>query len=305
VTAPIPGVPPATVPAAEIEIDEERVRAMLRAQHPDLADRPLRLAASGWDNVTYRLGDDLAVRVPRLRVAAGLLRNEQRWLPGLARELPVPVPAPVRVGEPGDEFPWPWSVVPWVPGRTADQESLAEAEAGRFGAFLAALHRPAPAGFPRNDWRGVPLAALAERVEERLRGLADKDTGLAVPLSEVARRWAGALAAPADPLTTRVHADLHPKNLVVDGGRLVAVLDWGDLTAGDPAADLGAAWMLFPERAHAALRDAYGPVSADTVARAAGWAVFFGLTLLDVGLPDDPPFAEVGRRTLASVCAAD
>jgi aminoglycoside phosphotransferase (APT) family kinase protein len=302
VTTPVPGGPPLGIPDAEVEIDERVVRDLLRDQHPDLADRPLRLVATGWDNFTYRLGDDLAVRLPRIHAAVALIRNEQRWLPALAPDLPLPVPAPVRVGEPGGAFPWPWSVVPWIPGRSAEHEPPAAAEAARFGAFLSALHRPAPDDFPRNDWRGVHLAAVAERVDERLRRLAAKDTGLAPSLAEVARRWTKALAAPRDALATRVHADLHPKNLVVDGGRLVAVLDWGDLTAGDPAVDLSAAWMLFPAAAHGALRAAYGHVPADTEARTIGWALFFGVTLLDVGLTDDPLFADIGRRTLARLC---
>jgi len=89
---------------------------------------------------------------------------------------------------------------------------------------------------------------------------------------------------------------------VVVEGRLAAVLDWGDLTAGDPAIDLGAAWMLFPVDAHQEIWDAYRPTSPDTMARAAGWAVYWGVMLLDVGLANDPPFAEIGRRTLGRAC---
>jgi aminoglycoside phosphotransferase (APT) family kinase protein len=293
---------PAGIPAAEIETDETLVLALLRAQHADLAGLPLRHAATGWDNATYRLGDRLAVRLPRILAAVNLIRNEQRWLPVLASRLPIPVPAPVRVGEPEDGFPWPWSVVPWVPGRSAEHEPPAPAEAGAFGRFLAAVHRPAPDGFPRNDWRGVPLADVSDRLEQRLHHVSTIDGGLPVPAERVWDRWRQALAAPPDPLTTCVHGDLHPKNLVVDKGRLVAVLDWGDMTAGDPATDLGAAWMLFPVEAHGDAWAAYGPIPAATMARAAGWAVFFGVTLLDVGLASDPPFAEIGRRTLTRLC---
>ena len=291
-------VVPAGIPPAEVDIDEALVRSLLRAQHPDLSDLPVQLVATGWDNATYRLGERLAVRLPRIEAAVGLLRNEQTWLPRLAPDLPVPVPAPVRVGEPGPDFPWPWSIVPWVAGRSAEHESLAPDQAAPFGRFLAAVHRPAPDGFPRNDYRGVPMADVSDRVDERLRRLSTRD---AAPSAAVRERWRAALAAPTDTPDTCVHGDLHPKNIVVDSGRLAAVLDWGDMTAGDRAVDLGAVWMLFPTEAHEQVWRSYGPVSEPTMHRAIGWAIFFGLTLLDVGLENDPPFAEIGRRTLARI----
>jgi aminoglycoside phosphotransferase (APT) family kinase protein len=126
-------VMPIGVPAAEIEIDEVLVRALLRAQHPDLADLRLTLTAVGWDNVTYRLGEQLAVRLPRIRAGSQLLRREHRWLPVLAGRLPIRVPVPVRLGEPeGEMFPWPWSVVPWIPGRSAELGLLDPAQAATF-----------------------------------------------------------------------------------------------------------------------------------------------------------------------------
>jgi aminoglycoside phosphotransferase (APT) family kinase protein len=292
---------PAGIPPAEVDIDDAVVRGLLRAQHPDLADRPLELVATGWDNATYRLGEDLAVRLPRIEGGVELLRHEQTWLPRLADDLPVRVPAPVRVGEPGPEFPWPWSVVPWVPGRSGEHETLAADQAEPFGRFLAALHRPAPDGFPRNDYRGVPLSLVSDRVEERLHRLSTRDSG--APLEAVWDRWRTAMAAPTDVPETCVHGDLHPKNIVVDSGRLAAVLDWGDMTTGDRAVDLGSAWMLFDPDRHDDLWRAYGPISEATRDRAIGWAVFFGVTLLDVGLANDPPFAEIGRFTLTRVCS--
>jgi aminoglycoside phosphotransferase (APT) family kinase protein len=292
------------IPPAEVDVDERLVRSLLRSQHPDLAGLPLRHVATGWDNVTYRLGGRLAVRLPRISGAAPLIALEQTWLPWLAGRLPVAVPVPLRRGTPGDGFPWSWSIVPWTAGRTADREPLDAAQAGLFGRFLACLHQAPPPGFPRNDWRGIPLAGLSETVEPKISALTDASSGLAVRAEAVWDRWQDAVRAPADAADTCIHGDLHPRNLVVDQGALSAVLDWGDMTAGDPAADLAAAWMLFPATAHPAIWTAYGQVSSDTMTRARGWATFFGATLLTLGLASDPVLAGIGRRTLERACAS-
>jgi aminoglycoside phosphotransferase (APT) family kinase protein len=294
---------PAT-PAAEVEIDEELVRALLRDQHPPLDSLPLERIDSGWDNTMFRLGEELCVRLPRRQAAAELVVNEQRWLPVLASRLPVPVPAPRQVGRPGRGFPWRWSVVPWLEGVTADREPLDADQAGALGAFLAALHAPAPPEAPRNPFRGVPLEARAAAVAERTQRLR-ADT--AVVPREIESIWERALAAPPSTQACWLHGDLHPRNVLVDGGRLCGIIDWGDLTAGDVATDLASVWMLFADS------DARGAAIADysarsaasedvlvaTLARAGGWAVFFGLVLLD--LVDDPRHAASGAATLARV----
>ncbi|MFD5793514.1 phosphotransferase [Streptomyces diastatochromogenes] len=106
----------------EIEITAELVRDLLLDQHPDLADRPVRLGARGWDNQLWRLGDDLAVRLPWATESAdALVRKEHAWLPALAPRLPLPVPVPQRLGEPSERFPRPWIVTTWVPGEPADR----------------------------------------------------------------------------------------------------------------------------------------------------------------------------------------
>jgi len=230
-------------PAAEVHVDEQLVRALLRSQHADLADLPLELVAQGWDNAMWRLGEDLAVRLPRRAAAAGLVRHEQRWLPAIAPTLPVRVPEPVRTGTPDLGFGWYWSVVPWFDGRHAIE--LARADTGQLAAplaaFVSSLHVPAPSDAPHNPYRGIPLALRDEILRGRL------------PLLPQAMRsraegvWVDALDAPvwsAPPVW--LHGDLHPGNIVVaDDGTLAAVVDFGDLCSGDPAVDLAVAWYLF------------------------------------------------------------
>ena len=289
-------------PEAEVAINERLIRGLLRAQHPDLADEPLSIVAHGWDNVLARLGDALVVRLPRRAVAAALVLHEQRWLPELAPRLPLPIPVPLRAGVPGDGFPWRWSVCPWFDGENAAAATLADVDtaAVALAAFVTALHRPAPADAPVNPFRGVPLAARAAIVH----GYLDL-VGTTVDQREVRRRWDEAAALPpyeGPPLW--LHGDLHPANLVVRDGSLAAVIDFGDLTGGDPATDLAVAWMLFAPPARARFRAAVGGVDDRTWRRAAGNALAHALACL-ARSGDAPLLAAVGRRTLAEVLTDD
>jgi len=288
-------------PPAEHEIDEGLVRRLLAAQHPDLADRPLRYVTDGWDNVTHRLGEDLAVRLPRRAVAAELIEREQRWLPTLARRVEVAVPEPIRAGHPGEGYPWPWSVVRWIPGTPVDQAPVDPGEAAPFGRFLADLHGPAPDDAPRNPARGIPLRGKTESLAIRWDRLDGLDVGLSVEVDAVRTAWHEVVDTDVDLPVGWAHSDLHPKNLVGDGGRLAGVIDWGDLGVADPALDLAAAWMLFPPAVHDDLWAAYGGISDATHARAQGWAIFFGTILLDTAVDGADTFGRIGRKTLERV----
>jgi aminoglycoside phosphotransferase (APT) family kinase protein len=292
------------IPAAEAAIEPEVLRVLLRAQHADLAERPITEVGSGWDNVLYRLGDDLLARLPRRSAAAELIAREQKWLAVLAPRLPLPIPVPLRVGRPDGAFPWPWSIVPWFAGEDAISARPRHAErAGRdLGQFLNALHHPAPADAPRNPVRGIPLTGRAAAVDEcarQLDGIVDR--------ARVLDAWhelAGVPPWPGPPLW--IHGDLHPGNLLVRGGRLAAVIDFGDLAAGDPATDLAIAWMLLPDRARPIFRAAAaGPersIDDDTWARARGWALALGLVFL-ASSADRPAMGVIGQTTIDAVLA--
>jgi aminoglycoside phosphotransferase (APT) family kinase protein len=254
-------------PPAEVTLTVEDVDRLVAAQHPTLRG-PLELVAHGWDNDVFRLGDDLAVRLPRRQVAAALIENEQRWLPEMAERMPVPVPAPVALGAPGDDYPWAWSIVPWFAGRSAMESDAASrgAIAEQLADALLALHTPAPADAPANSYRGVPLAERDEVVRERL-----------APHPSLLAVWDAALAAPAwHGPKLWLHGDVHPGNVLIDDGRMSALIDFGDLTSGDPANDLSAAWLFFTtsgrERFRARLGDRYDTATWE---RARGWAAAF------------------------------
>lgn len=286
-------------PTAEVTIDRSFVRALLQEQQADLAHLSLIEVAEGWDNKLFRLGDDLTVRVPRRAASAALIEHEQRWLPRLSPRLPLPVPVPLRVGRPGRGFPWSWSVVPWFPGESAllapppDLATTAVA----LGRFLRALHQPAPESAPHNPWRGVPLAARAKTVRQHLQqldGLVDHGAVLGL--------WERVLSTPpwsGPPLW--IHGDLHPGNLLVNGGRLSAVIDFGDLAAGDPATDLSVIWMLLPPSARqtflTSARGEFYPLDDHMLIRARGWALALGLAYM-ANSGDDETMRALGRATI-------
>lgn len=262
-------------PPPDFDVDVELARRLVSSQHPDLAG-PLVLVANGWDNAIFRLGDDLAVRVPRRLVAVGLIEHEQRWLPELAPRLPVATPLPVRDGRPAPElgFDAPWSIVPWLPGRSATEFDIEvrDTSAVALADFVTALAFPAPAEAPRNAYRGVPLVHRDETMRARLSG------GKLPDAARLERVWERALAAPewSGPRLW-VHGDLHPANLLLgSSGRLEAVIDFGDLTAGDPATDLATAWLTFGPGGRRVFRsevESRLAVDDATWERARGWAL--------------------------------
>lgn len=292
-TAPVPkpGTPP-----AEVTVDADLVRRLLAAQHPDLAALPLTEAASGWDNLMFRLGDDLAVRLPRRQVAAPLLATEQAWLPRIAASLPLATPTPLRIGGPGQGFPWPWSVIPWLEGDTADRALPDAAQGAVLGGFFRALHVPAPADAPRNPYRGVPLAARADSFQARLDDLAGKTDLITEAMLEL---WRAGAATPVDVGPTWLHGDPHPRNVLVRDGRITAFIDWGDMAQGDRASDLAAIWMLLPDRAARDEAISLCEASEATWIRARGWAVWYGAILLSTGLANDPRMTTIAERIFA------
>jgi aminoglycoside phosphotransferase (APT) family kinase protein len=278
----------------EIEITAELVRDLVRDQHPDLADRPVRLGARGWDNQLWRLGDDLAVRLPWATGSAdALLRKEHAWLPKLAPRLPLPIPVPQRLGEPTERFPRPWIITTWVPGTPADLTPVTRAAeaAESLATFLTALHQPAPSGAPAGRNRGGPLADQAEGFAKGLTAATER--GLISDPDAVRAVWHDAVTAPqwTGPALW-LHADLHPANVLTTDGTFCGVIDFGDLCAGDPACDLAAVWHLLPDGTIDDFYAAYQPTpDTATMRRARGWAMaraLGGILIGDAGVHGEP-----------------
>ena len=286
-------------PPGEVEVDIDLVEVLLAQQHPNLATLPLRPCEHGFDNFMFRLGESFAVRLPRTAAAARLLANEQRWLITLSDGLPLPIPVPIRTGQPGFGFPWRWSVVPWLMGSTAEVAPVAASEAPRLAGFLRALHLPAPSDAPRNAERATPLTSRAAAIAERMIRLARTTDVMSDRIREA---WRESLEARDDARPTWIHGDLHGRNVLTLDGTITGVIDWGDMTCGDPAIDLACLWMLLPdEPARAAAMQAYGAGDPALWVRARGWAVLFGIMLLDTGLAGNARNAAMGEQILRRI----
>ncbi|MEV6116089.1 aminoglycoside phosphotransferase family protein [Streptomyces sp. NPDC052109] len=293
------------------EIDNDLVHSLVREQHPDLAELGLREVPGGWDNQLWRLGGELAVRMPRTQRAPALLRKEHRWLPTLAPSLPLPVPTPMRIGEPSARFPRPWTIAAWVHGEPADRTPIShDSAADALADFLKALHVKAPADAPVGEDRGVPLKTLTDGFEKMLEEVVSGGAG--VDPRNVRDVWNEALAAPdRQDAPVWLHGDLHPANVVVSNGTLSGVIDFGDMCAGDPAVDLAAAWVLLPAGAASRFFDAYAHADEAMIRRARGLAAAKSLFLIlmgragDRGLPGGKPaWGPAGWAALDRVLAS-
>lgn len=291
----------------ELEIGAELVRQLVDTQFPGWSRLPLqRWEDAGSDHVIYRLGDSLAVRLPRGDWAAGQARKEHAWLPRLAPSLPLAVPAPVGLGEATLGYPWSWSVARWLDGETVVPERLADSErtAGDLAAFLTALQRlPPPDSF-----------APGPHPELRRRTLAAKDDGVRRSIAAVSavfdadaltRVWDRALDAPdwaGKPVWC--HGDFHVGNLLMKHGRVTAVLDFGGLGYGDPACDLDIAFTLMTPSTRGVFRGALGLDDA-AWARGRGWALAGGVTAYAAYAATEPRVATQTRRQITEILAED
>lgn len=285
-------------PKAEVKIDKILVQNLVATQFPALANLPITFLDAGWDNENYRLGNQYIIRLPRRKIAIDLLANEIKWLPKLQKRLPIAIPAPVFVGQPDDTYPWQWTIIPWVDGQSANLETLNDSAALQLIDFLKVLHSDSGEGAPINLSRGVSLKEKVEGLKERMTRLKEK-TDLIT--DHIENLFADALTTPFPTQKHLLHGDLHPRNIIASEGNFTAIIDWGDITSGDVATDLASLWMLFDKKLvrHEALK-AYG-ASSDLIKRSIGWAIFFGVILLDTGLISNEQHAKIGAFTLKNL----
>lgn len=295
-------------PAAEIDVTEDLVRSLVDSQFPQYGPLALSLVGNGWDNSIYRLGNELSVRMPRRALAAPLILNEQRWLPEISQRLSVPIPAPLAFGVPDDDYPWHWSVVRWFAGETAAASGLVPGEHSVLASFLNELHQPAPRDAPENPYRGIPLRnrhdITIKNLNQLARELEPAKAELGFSVATAIDAWDQAVAIPAyNGPPVWLHGDLHPLNVVTAEKRIVAVIDFGDITSGDPATDISAGFMLFDRDSLLEFKTALG-CDENTWGRARGWAISLGLTYL-AHSGNSPPMEALGQRTLEAASGSE
>lgn len=288
--------------ATMVDITAELVRALVAEQFPEWRDLHVRpVARQGWDNRTFRLGDELVVRLPSAEGYVAAVAKEDRCLPSLAGHLPFAVPAPVATGRPAAAYPFPWSVRHWLPGVTVeDATGIDRTRLARdLGVFLTALRRapvgPGPASGAHSAFRGCHPSVYGYEVEQAL-----ERVGSAVDAASCRHIWAEAVRSAWPGTPTWVHGDVAAGNLLTTDGKLSAVIDFGGCAVGDPACDLVMAWTYFSAEDRTAFREAVG-LSADTWRRARGWALWKALvTMAELSSPDSEGMQS---RVLAQVLA--
>lgn len=282
-------------------IDARLAARLVASQFPQWAHLPIAPSVvAGWDNRTFRLGTELSIRMPSHSAYVAQVDKEHRWLPRLAPRLPLEIPRPIARGEPGDGYPFPWSVYGWIEGENAaidridDLVAFAEDLAG----FLRALQRidatGGPAPGPHNFFRGGPLATYDHETRTALAAVGGgvaADIALAVWEEALAAAWRGA--------PVWVHGDVAASNLLVKHGRLIAVIDFGCLGVGDPACDTTIAWTLLAEPSRSAFRAALD-LDPDTWRRGRGWALWKAvITLADAR--DSSSAASAAERVIDQI----
>ncbi len=293
-------------PSAEVDIDAALVHALLRAQQPELAQLHIGERFEGWDNVTFRLGDMWAVRLPRRTLGATNLAHELEWLPRISENWTFAAPIPWVRGEPGEGFPWPWAVVPWIEGQSVYDVPFHALGARHLGRALAEVHQPVELGAPINPFRSIPLGDRAERLDMRLAMLEGTYPGH-IDGDHARRVYAQASRQRCERFTW-THLDLHGGNVLTLDGGFAGIIDWGDAAAGDPATDLGQILTLVGRRRFRDVvrgyADAGGAASGrsglaeQTARRVEAEAVSYAVTLANMS---DPMHCAAGWASLADL----
>ena len=265
-------MPPPPAWTAEREISPDLARSLIDAQFPALAPASVAPLGFGWDNTAFLVNGDLAFRFPRRQLGADCLASEIQVLPHIARRLPLPIPDPIHIGQPSDQFLWPFAGYSYLAGRTACSVGLDEAQraaaAVPLAHFLRALHAIPIADVRRFDAPPDVLGRLdpARRIPQALQRLDEiQQLGfIADPAPWHAVVDDTATARPSH-AASLVHGDLYVRHILVDDDcRPAGIIDWGDVHFGDPALDLSIAHSFLPQFAHAEFRSAYGPVDEPT-----------------------------------------
>jgi aminoglycoside phosphotransferase (APT) family kinase protein len=287
-----------------VEIDTALARRLVAAQFPQWAGLAIRpVTHGGWDNRTFHLGERMIVRLPSAGRYAAQVEKEHRWLPTLARGLPLPIPVPLARGDPAEDYPWPWSIYGWLDGETASAGRIDDPArfAVDLAGFLAALQRIDAAGGDaagaHSFWRGGPLSTYDAETRAAIATLGDR-----IDAKAVTAVWEAALETDWTAAPVWVHGDMAAGNLLVENGALSAIIDFGCCSVGDPACDLAIAWTFLEGEAREAFRAAL-PLDPATWARGRGWTLWKALIVHAALRGANPLNAEISGRIIEALVA--
>jgi aminoglycoside phosphotransferase (APT) family kinase protein len=243
----------------------------------------------------------MTARLPTDVAYTPAVEKEDRWLPVLAPHLPVPIPEPVALGQPGAGYPFPWSVRRWLEGVTAGVDTVPDltAFAADLAEFVLALQRVETGDGPRAGAHSFHRGAPPAHYDEETRAALDRLDGH-VDVTACTAVWDAALASTWEGPDVWFHGDIAAGNLLVRNGQLAAVIDFGTSGVGDPACDLVIAWTLFDGASRQAFRKAVGQ-DEGTWARARGWALWKALITLVDDIDGDPTAVAGNQRVIARV----
>lgn len=284
-------------PHDRMDISVSMVKALIAGQFPGWADLPVRpVSPGGWDNRTFRLGRDLSVRLPSAARYASMVQIEHEWLPRLAPHLPCPIPQPVAMGQPSEIYPWPWSIYRWIDGETAHGLEARHLKpfARDAARFLNALRKLDTSGGPmagaQNFFRGAHPSVYDAETRAALARLADT-----VDVDAAEAVWRAALGSRWDRAPVWIHGDFSAGNILVNGTRLAAVIDFGTTGIGDPACDLVIAWIFLDQESRQTFKSEID-LDPATWTRARAWALWKALiTLVPLKDRGDPKAFEQRR----------
>jgi aminoglycoside phosphotransferase (APT) family kinase protein len=262
-------------PISKEEISVGLVKELVASQFPKWADLEVRkVLPGGWDNLTFRLGQDLLVRLPSATRYTAQVAKEHLWLPVLSKTISFEIPHPIAMGAPSDKYPWNWSVYRWIPGDVAstatnlDKSYLAEDTVRFLTQLQSSSTSSGPLPGEHNFYRGGPLEHYGEecyQLLQQLEGIVDTNSIKEIIGEALISRWTKT--------SVWVHGDLTAANMLVDEGKLKAVIDFGSSAVGDPACDLAIAWTFFEKESRESIRTEL-KLDNETWNRGKGWVLW-------------------------------
>lgn len=227
-------------------LDAELAKKLIVTQFPEYADLNITdVEQQGHDNRTYRIGNDMLIRMPTAESYALKVPKEQELLPKLAKHLSVAIPEPIKMGKPSDDYPYPFSIYKWLDGQSANHITLdvqtSENIAFQLAKFLKELQAitdvEGPGPGQHNWWRGAHVSVYDNDSREQMTHLAG-----AIDSSSAMNLWERACATKWNKSPVWIHGDFVASNILIKDNKLSGVIDFGGTAMGDPACDLVIAW---------------------------------------------------------------